>query len=69
MAYIKKSYAYKTNAQGHRSQRVFSGHIKSQTAINHGYDSVTLSIFDASGKGRGEDRFFKAPFADMHGFN
>ena len=67
--YTKKSYGYKHSHTGKLTQRVFSGHISQNTAIKHGYESVTLSIYDGSGKGRGEDRHFVAPFNKMLKFN
>lgn len=67
--YTKKSYCYKT-IDGAIVQRVFSGHITRATAIKHNFESVTLSIYDGSGKGRGEDRRFYAPdFSGMSKFN
>lgn len=62
-SYIRKSYAFKDDRM-----IVFNGHIKSETAIKRGFSHVTLSIFDASGKGRGENRRFSYPFATMKPF-
>lgn len=62
--YTRKTYAYKN---GH--QIVFNGHIKPETAKKRNFDSVTLSIIDFSGKGRGENRRFLPPFDNLRGFN
>ena len=62
--YVKKSYAFKAGKQS-----VFHGHIKPETAKKRGFDSVTLSIFDTSGKGRSENRRFSGPeFTGMKQF-
>lgn len=61
MTYIKKSYCFKND-----KMRVFSGHITQKTVHKHGFDSVVLSVFDSSGKGRGENRIFnKSNFDDL----
>ena len=62
--YLKKSYAFTG-----QKMTVFNGHIKRETAIKRGFDRVTLSIIDFSGKGRGENRRFDYPFSDMKGFS
>jgi hypothetical protein len=65
MAFIKKTYAFKG-----QKMVTFAGHIKRETAIKRGFEKVTLSVFDASGKGRGENRRFSGPeFVGMAGFN
>jgi hypothetical protein len=64
--YIKKSYCFKNTPTG-AAMRIFNGHIKRDTALRHGYSQVVLSIIDCSGKGRGENKPFYAPyFARMH---
>tara|TARA_R110000822_G_scaffold121817_1_gene255734 strand:+ start:235 stop:486 length:252 start_codon:yes stop_codon:yes gene_type:complete len=75
MSYIKKSYCYKQKRpllgekQGSNNMRVYHGHISKATAIKHGFYRVTLKIIDMSGKGRGESRYFVAPFENMSKFN
>jgi hypothetical protein len=65
MAYIKKTYAFKGE-----KMISFAGHIKADTAKKRGFDRVTLSIFDSSGKGRGQEKRFIGPgFHGMAGFN
>ncbi len=65
MSYIRKTYAYTKNGK----QICFNGHIKAETAKRRGFESVTLSVFDGSGKGRGENRHFYAPdFSGMRPF-
>ena len=65
MSYIKKSYGHKGG-----KMTTFAGHIKPDTAKKRGFDSVTLSIFDSSGKGRGQEKHFYAPdFTGMRPFN
>lgn len=64
MAYIRKTYAFKNG-----KMTVFNGHIKKETAVKRGFESVTLSVHDMSGKGRGEDRRFYSPhFEGMRSF-
>lgn len=64
MSYVKKSYCFKND-----KMRVFCGHITKETALKLGFDKVNLSIFDKSGHGRSETRYFFAPFAEMRKFN
>jgi hypothetical protein len=65
MAHIKKTYAYKAG-----KQTCFNGHITKETAVKRGFESVTLTILDTSGKGRGENRRFYAPdFAGMQAYS
>lgn len=65
MTYIRKSYCFKSD-----KMTVIAGHIKKETAIKRGFDRVVLSIFDASGKGRGQEKRFYAPdFDGMRPFN
>lgn len=65
MSYIRKSYGHKG-----KKMTTFAGHIKPDTAKKRGFDSVTLSIFDSSGKGRGQEKHFYAPdFTGMRPFN
>ena len=65
MSYIKKSYCFKAG-----KMTTFAGHIKADTAKKRGFDSVTLSIYDNSGKGRGQEKHFSAPdFEKMAPFN
>ena len=64
MAYLRKSYGYAQNGR----QTAFNGHIKRETAIKRAFQSVTLVIFDTSGKGRGETkRFYWPDFEGMKG--
>jgi len=50
--------------------RVYSGHIKKETAIKNSFSQVNLVIIDISGRGRGENRSFYAPyFPRMQSFN
>ena len=50
--------------------RVYSGHIKKETAVKNNFSQVNLVIIDASGKGRGQSRSFYAPhFPTMKSFN
>ncbi|WP_424195581.1 hypothetical protein ACMYR3_06300 [Ampullimonas aquatilis] len=65
MSYIRKTYAYTQDGK----QVVFNGHITVATAIKRNFKTVSLSIHDASGKGRGETRTFDAPFANMKSFH
>jgi hypothetical protein len=57
MAFVNKTYAYKQNGD----QVKFNGHISKATAKKRGFRSVTHSIQDTSGKGRGQDRHFYGP--------
>lgn len=59
--YLKKSYCFKNTPTG-AAMRIFNGHIKRATALRHGYSQVVLSIIDMSGKGRGENKPFYAPY-------
>ena len=59
--YLKKSYCFKNTPTG-AAMRIFNGHIKRTTALRHGYSQVVLSIIDMSGKGRGENKPFYAPY-------
>ena len=65
MTYKRYTVAQKTD----KTFRVYAGHIKKHTAIKHGFLSVALCIFDASGKGRSETRHFYPPFNSMAPFN
>lgn len=63
-AYDRKTYAYKDG-----KQICFNGHIKAETAKRRGFHSVTLCVFDTSGKGRSEYRRFNGPeFKNMRPF-
>lgn len=64
MSYIKKSYCFKNG-----KMRVFAGHIRKETAKRLGFDRISLTIIDTSGKGRGETRYFSQPFDNMNKFN
>ena len=64
MSYIKKSYCFKAG-----QMRTFAGHIKPATAVKNGFERVNLVLIDASGKGRGEERRYAAPFSEMKAFN
>jgi hypothetical protein len=69
MSYLKKSYCFKNTPTG-SYMRVYSGHIKKETAIKNNFDKVNLAIIDASGRGRGENRRYYAPdFLEMKSFN
>lgn len=68
MRYIKKSYCFKDTPSG-LQMRLYHGHISKATANKHGFYSVSLRIIDISGKGRGEERYFVAPFENMSKFN
>ena len=65
MSYLKKSYCFKNTPTG-SAMRVFHGHIKKDTALRHCFSQVVLSTIDISGKGRGDNKTFYAPyFASM----
>jgi hypothetical protein len=64
MRFIRKTYAYDHAGK----QYIFHGHIKKETAHRRNFCSVVLSVFDQSGKGRSENRFFCAPFTNMGSF-
>jgi hypothetical protein len=69
MSYLKKSYCFKNTPNGNY-MRVYSGHIKKETAIKNSFSQVNLVIIDISGRGRGENRSFYAPyFPRMQSFN
>jgi hypothetical protein len=59
--YLKKSYCFKNTPTG-AAMRIFNGHIKKATALRHGYSQIVLTIIDCSGKGRGENKTFLAPY-------
>jgi hypothetical protein len=42
--------------------RVFHGHIKKDTALRHCFSQVVLATIDISGKGRGDNKTFYAPY-------
>lgn len=61
MAYIRKTYAFIG-----LKMVSFSGHITANTAKKRGFDTIVLSVLDASGKGRSDQRRFYSPdFAGM----
>jgi len=69
MSYLKKSYCFKHTPNG-AYMRVYAGHIKRETALKHNFSQVNLVIIDTSGRGRGENRSFYAPyFVRMKSFN
>jgi hypothetical protein len=69
MSYLKKSYCFANTPAGSK-MRVYSGHIKKETAVKNNFSQVNLVIIDASGKGRGQSRSFYAPhFPTMKSFN
>jgi hypothetical protein len=68
MSYIKKSYCF-TDTPNDLKMRVYHGHITKATAKKQGFCSVSLRVIDTSGKGRGEERYFVAPFENMSKFN
>ncbi len=65
MSYSRKTYAYLPDGK----QVCFNGHITKETAIKRGFARVTLTIVDNSGRGRGENRHFRAPFSEMKAYS
>lgn len=65
MTYKRYTVAQKTD----KTFRIYAGHIKKQTVKKHGFLSVALCIFDASGKGRSETRYFCPPYDNIASFN
>ena len=69
MSYLKKSYCFANTPTGSK-MRVYACHIKKETAIKNNFSQVNLVIIDASGRGRGENRSFYAPyFPRMKSYN
>lgn len=65
MTYKRYTVAQKID----KTVRIYAGHIKKETATKNGFLSVSLCIFDASGRGRSETRYFLPPFDSLKSFN